>query len=491
VRKFVGSLSDTDEDDETKFEQDSPDIRRRNSAYLQNFVGGLSDSDDEDNTVVRDDSDENEHEFDDPSSKRLRYDQEASSDIQRRNSEYVLRLLGPLSDTDEDVDIFVPDGSDEYAGFEDEPSNDYAGFEDPASDRVQEEEDSSSQEHSISSEGEEQDEDELEVGVSSPRRGRTHVENEKAHQENLFLLLPQLHHDRIRMEALRLTGRERRCEGCETLNPTRLWRCNECVMGMHSSPMQCDECMVQDHINKPHCMDVLCQGETLFRKPLCHEIITFKLAIRECPTCKLPDPLGSIDSLGGESSTMTVLVASQNGIFHCVTPNGKSSCSACDVKTVCGPVAFGCLPCEPLNQSGSTWFTDSLLSFIRTMHSEGGISANALARAIMKHWISRSSFLVDSQRQSNISPVANITVKWLEKKLARIITNGILLEHPSWIDGGVAFTLDDRLASVCAACHETCAQVHIDGNFKMRRMRRAKSYREPKLHFFAGWGKKK
>jgi phage-related protein len=47
-----------------------------------------------------------------------------------------------------------------------------------------------------------------------------------------------------------------------------------------------------------------------------------------------------------------------------------------------------------------------------------------------------------------------------------------------------------RLSLVCAACHDRCAQiVHIDGFFKMRRMKRAKSYHAPKLRFFCRVGK--
>jgi hypothetical protein len=71
------------------------------------------------------------------------------------------------------------------------------------------------------------------------------------------------------------------------------------------------------------------------------------------------------------------------------------------------------------------------------------------------------------------------------------MTTGILLEHPSWSDEHECFKLEDRLSSVCAACHDTCAQIHIDGFFKMRRMKRARSYREPKLHFFGRVAKEK
>ena len=113
----------------------------------------------------------------------------------------------------------------------------------------------------------------------------------------------------------------------------------------------------------------------------------------------------------------------------------------------------------------------------------------------MEHWLSQGSFLVSSSGRSNNttndgnSPCPNITVHWLEKKLAQIMTTGILMEHPSWIDPHKCFKLNDRLSSICAACHDRCAQIHIDGFFKMRRMRRVKSFRDPKLRFFCRVGK--
>jgi Kyakuja-Dileera-Zisupton transposase len=109
----------------------------------------------------------------------------------------------------------------------------------------------------------------------------------------------------------------------------------------------------------------------------------------------------------------------------------------------------------------------------------------------MEHWLARGSFLVNllgsrsSMEESGNSHTPNMTVHWLEKKLAQVITNGILLEHPSWIDDAECFTLGDRISSVCAACYNKCAQIHIDGFFKMRRMRRPRSYHHPKLRFFA------
>ena len=109
----------------------------------------------------------------------------------------------------------------------------------------------------------------------------------------------------------------------------------------------------------------------------------------------------------------------------------------------------------------------------------------------MEHWVSRNAFLDGHGRSTNADTISvpKITVHWLEKKIAQILTTAILMEHPSWSDQCECFMLDDRLSSVCAACHDRCAQMHIDGFFKMRRMRRAKSFCEPKLNFFCRVGK--
>jgi hypothetical protein len=191
-----------------------------------------------------------------------------------------------------------------------------------------------------------------------------------------------------------------------------------------------------------------------------------------------------------ERRSTTVFVAAQNGIFQCNSPIGGSKCKNCNFELSCGAVAFDSIPCEPSHKNGATWFTNDLVSFIRSLRCEGGNSYNALAWAIIDHWLSRGSFLVNEQQSRNSIDVGNsqnpnISVHWLEKKLAQVITNAILLQHPSWIDHAECFTLGDRIASVCAACHNKCAQIHIDGFFKMRRMRRPRSYRHPKLRFFA------
>jgi len=257
----------------------------------------------------------------------------------------------------------------------------------------------------------------------------------------------------------------------------------------HSSEMLCDECTVKRHTSNPHCMEVLCQGENVFRKPFSHETLTFKLNIQFCRVCQCDNPLGDVQDELNEGNSTTVFVASQNGIFQCTSPLDGSKCQNCELELTCSAVAFDSIPCEPSHKNGATWFTNGLLSFIRTLRCEGGSSYNALARAIMEHWLSRGSFLVNEQGSGNSMDVGNshtpnMTVHWLEKKLAQVITNDILLEHSSWIDEAECFTLGDRISSVCAACHNKCAQIHIDGFFKMRRMRRPRSYRHPKLRFF-------
>ena len=165
----------------------------------------------------------------------------------------------------------------------------------------------------------------------------------------------------------------------------------------------------------PHCMDVLYCDETIFRKPFFHETITFMLAILACPSCNLTNCF--------QPEAISVLIASQNGIFCCTCPAGGSKCHDCSDEVITTSIAFDCLPCEPVHQSGCTWFTKSLLSFIWTLQSEGGISANALAWAIMEHWQSRNLSLGFMPGQTNHNTVdgnflfSNITVHWLEKKL--------------------------------------------------------------------------
>jgi hypothetical protein len=51
---------------------------------------------------------------------------------------------------------------------------------------------------------------------------------------------------------------------------------------------------LEHHIlNNPHCMDVQCQGENVFRKPFGHETLTFKLEIDFCQICRCDNPLGN------------------------------------------------------------------------------------------------------------------------------------------------------------------------------------------------------
>jgi hypothetical protein len=495
------SYSDSNTDHESHTQDTLETITRRNMGYAAIFFGApfrssseVEDDDEEEEEVSISDQDSDEcedetHEHQVVKRLRLQQGDDSPTIIMRRNKQYESVLLaGRLSydDTDDEEENISYNGGDDggLSGMENGSFQEEAN-DDPIGESLQT--NSSSEHDSICSGEVDLFNNEFEVEFSPPRRRFTHVENEKTHQHNLFLLLPKLHQERIRLESLRLAGREeRKCDACGILNPTRLWRCNECSMTKHSSPMLCPECAVQDHINNPHCMFVLCQEESVFRKPLGHEIITFKLSIGACHSCHTANPLEGTAGCSTTTKYIYVFVASQSGIFHCTCPEGGSRCRGCGAELICGPVAFDCLPCEPVHQSGCTWFTNSLLSFIRTLRSEGGISANALARAIMEHWLSRNSFLVNLEGStvSSAHVIPKINVHWLEKKLAHIITTGVLLEHPSWIDEGVCFKLDDRMSSVCASCHERCAQIHIDGFFKMRRMRRAKSFRESKLCFF-------
>ena len=451
---LFGSRSNDDDeeksssDEEKDFEQDDSVLAREVKNQFASILFG---------SQSNDNGEENRHDDEEDSSL-------LAMDV---NNQFASILFGSQSDDDKEENT-IDNGYDdlELSGIEchsdEEKTNDESLGVYDLSDDV-------SEEGSIASGDVHNVDDVLEVDDMSPRRSRSHIEIEKSQQYNLFLLLPQLHRERIRLESMWLTVRENReCDRCQVLNPPRLWRCNECSILKHAAPRLCEECIVSTHINNPHCMDILCAEETVFRKPFFDETITFRLAIIACQSCN--------SSVCLKPPTFSVLIASLNGIFHCTCPEGGSKCNNCGAEVICSPVAFDCLPCEPVHQSGCTWFTNSLLSFIRTLRSEGGSSANALARAIMEHWISRKSFLVSSDGSRSIStnagtfPVPNITVHWLEKKLAQILTTGILLEHPSWSDGRECFTLDDRLSSICAACHDNCAQIHIDGFFKMRRM---------------------
>ena len=255
---------------------------------------------------------------------------------------------------------------------------------------------------------------EIGMDISSPARSRTHIENEQWQQCNLFQLLLQLHKEWIRLESMRIDDNDRVCDKCHVHNPPALWWCNECSLLKYSSPRLCEECVVRSHVNNPHCMDVLHREESVFRKPFFHEMITFRLATLVCRSCKSTKP-----------RTITVFIASHNGIFCCNCPDGGSLCYDCGAEFITSPIAFDCLPCEPVHQSGCTWFTNSILSFMQTLQSEGGTSANALARAIMEHWLSRNSFLVGHGRSTNADTfsVPNITIHWLEKKTRSDIDN--------------------------------------------------------------------
>ena len=466
---YESNSNDCSHDDEDVFvglreEQ----VRRNIEAVIQSVIDGDSSGDDiEQNTRVA---------------------TSLTDDEVRRRLHYI--MFGTGHDDDEDEHTLHTGGDDEQDQHTIHIENEFHSLLDGSDDdSLHSMTQSIQEEGSISSIELDDLDNRLQVDFSLASRKRTHVENEKARQYNLFLLLPQLHQQRMRLESRRIVGHDRECDMCQEKNPPMLWQCNECTLLKYSSPRLCEDCILNTHLNMPHSMDVLYRDETIFRKPFFHETITFRLAILACPSCNSTNCF--------QPDTVSVLIASQNGIFRCTCPAGGSKCHDCGDEVINTSIAFDCLPCEPVHQSGCTWFTKSLLSFIRTLRSEGGISANALARAIMEHWQSRNLFLAFSPGRTNRNrvdgnfPFSNITVHWLEKKIAQIMTTGILLEHPSWSDEHECFKLEDRLSSVCAACHDTCAQIHIDGFFKMRRMKRARSYREPKLHFFGRVAKEK
>jgi hypothetical protein len=333
-----------------------PDITQmQNRDFINSYFAASSNSDESES--------DSELESEENVSKRLRLQEVQEQVLIQRNNEFIHNLFcnSTESESNEDAGGITEMGW----GSADEHST---------------EDEVSSEEESLSMRDEES-----ELGISSPVRRRTHLEDEKATLKNLFSLLPQLHKERIRMESLRVCCWERKCSLCGMLDPNRLWRCNECSMLKHSYHMVCGECMVREHINKPHCMEVLCQGDMQFRKPLSHEIITFRLAIGKCQCCNMSDPLGAMADDFGGNQYIYVLVASLNGIFHCTCPAVRSRCNGCGEDLIYDSVAFDCIPSEPIHQSGCTWFTNSLVSFIRMLRSEGGLSANALARSIMAH----------------------------------------------------------------------------------------------------------
>jgi hypothetical protein len=133
-----------------------------------------------------------------------------------------------------------------------------------------------------------------------------------------------------------------------------------------------------------------------------------------------------------ERKSILVSAASLNQIFQCAHPLDGSKCQNCQLELTCGAVAFDSIPCEPSHKEGATWFINSLVSFICTLKCEKGSSFNALAQAILEHWLSRGSFLVNLLGSRNSMDIGNshnpnMTVHWLEKKLAQVITNASLL----------------------------------------------------------------
>jgi hypothetical protein len=52
------------------------------------------------------------------------------------------------------------------------------------------------------------------------------------------------------------------------------------------------------------------------------------------------------------------------------------------------------------------------------------------------------------------------------------------------MDDHKSFSLSDHISTKCSACHRKCSQAHIDGFFKMKRMKQPKSFREAPLKHF-------
>ena len=161
---------------------------------------------------------------------------------------------------------------------------------------------------------------------------------------------------------MRMLKSEPKCDMCLKHNAPRLWQCTECSLSKHVSPQLCDSCIVNTHINNPHCMNILSGEGTVFRKPFANEFITFQLDVLKCSSCSYTNCFQS-----EQKYVKYVFIASQNGIFHCTIPEEVTVCQHCGNQQITSPVAFNCLPCDPVLKSGCTWFTNSLLSFTRTL----------------------------------------------------------------------------------------------------------------------------
>ena len=315
-------------------------------------------------------------------------------------------------------------------------------------------------------------------------RSRPSYDHDQHRRElNLLNLLPITHIDRLAVTGLRLvphsviTTRQETCAYCESSGHTRLWRCTQCSMLEHRVPFLCDTCCVASHVNKPHNFQVWNDGECILRAPFASETVIFQLR-PYCHHCRKPLTILSLSVVHS-----SVLLMTPNGAFMCDVPVSSCKCDSCNDCEVTAPKPsdFGCIPCEAVQQSGSTWFSRSLTHQILVLRSEAGNSNHSLAWALHRTWVQEGSFLVNP---SGNPGEKSVTVNWHEKKIAEVSTSAILLAHPSWMDTHLCFSLSDQFASKCGACHTECSQVHIDGFFKMKTMRRPKSFRASHLKHF-------
>jgi len=188
----------------------------------------------------------------------------------------------------------------------------------------------------------------------------------------------------------------------------------------------------------------------------------------------------------GGAPSKRVLLLTPTGTFYCEFPSGLwVHCRRCGsaVPQLDAP-SVGCTPCDATldNRSGTpTWLSMSLVSLVLSLQSEAANSINSIARALLKSWRDAGSF---SAAPSLRGEDSFFTVNWLEKKLAQAVSSQILLLHPSWMDSLECYVLSDRLSTKCVCCADCCQNVHIDGFFKMKRMKRPLSLRPPHLQFF-------
>lgn len=320
-------------------------------------------------------------------------------------------------------------------------------------------------------------------GATSGRR--THRQKELRKEENLLNnMLPGLHAGRLTTLKCRIppdvsSPRLVECSNCKADDHAMLWKCKECSVLQHVAPtLFCSACFGLVHVNQPHCAFVWVEGETLFRPPRAEETTIFPIR----PVCLACDEVCHI--VGAQPALRNVILLSPSGPFFCDIPQGPVICSNCaqpvDPPT---PPELGCTPCNATFESSCcAWVTKPLQSLVMALRAEGCVSVNALSRSLLKAWRSGGSFLL---KESPTSPFpAVVDTPYLERRLQQAISTEVLLAHPSWMDPNPVFKLLDAMSSRCSACVAECSNVHVDGFFKMKQMKRPLTLRPPKLQFF-------